>query len=36
MFGVEFRKFLRFMVFKRGIEANPEKFKAIVGMFSSL
>lgn len=33
-FRVELRKFLGFMVSKRGIEANPEKVKAIVGILS--
>lgn len=31
-FGVELGKFLGFMISERGIEANPEKVKAIVGM----
>ena len=34
-FGVESGKFLGFMVSHRGIEANPEKFQAIVQMRSS-
>lgn len=29
-FGVEFRKFFGFMLTRRGIEANPEKCKAIM------
>ena len=33
-FGVDSRKFLRFMVFQRGIEANPKKVKAILNMTS--
>ncbi|GKU88722.1 hypothetical protein SLEP1_g2951 [Rubroshorea leprosula] len=32
IFGVEFGKFLGFMVSRRGIEVNPEKIKAIVEM----
>ena len=31
-FGVTTGKFLGFMVFQRGIEANPDKFRAIVEM----
>lgn len=31
-FGVELGKFMGFMVFERGIEANPEKVEAIVRM----
>ena len=34
-FGVSSRKFLSFMVSQRGIEANPEKVRAILGMSSS-
>ena len=34
VFGVSLGKFLGFMVSQRGIEANPEKFKAILGMTS--
>ena len=34
-FGVSSRKFLRFMVSQRGIEANPEKVRAILKMSSS-
>ena len=30
MFGVSSRNFLRFMVHNKGIEANPEKIKAIL------
>ena len=33
-FGVSLGKFLRFMVSQRGIEANPEKVKAILEMSS--
>ena len=33
-FGVSFGKFLGFMVSQRGIEANPEKVKAILEMSS--
>ena len=33
-FGVASRKFLGFMVSQRGIEANPEKVKAILNMTS--
>ena len=33
-FGVASGKFLRFMVSQRGIEANPEKVKAILNMTS--
>ena len=33
-FGVSSEKFLRFMVPQRGIEANPEKVKAILEMSS--
>lgn len=33
-FGVASRKFLGFMVSQRGIEANPEKIKAILEMQS--
>ncbi|GKV44647.1 hypothetical protein SLEP1_g51809 [Rubroshorea leprosula] len=32
IFGVEFGKFLGFMVFRRGIEVNPEKIKVIAEM----
>jgi hypothetical protein len=32
--GVDFGKFLRFMVSQRGIEANPDKVKAILEMTS--
>jgi hypothetical protein len=31
-FGVSFGKFLGFMVLQRGIEANPEKVKAVLDM----
>ena len=31
-FGVSSRKFLRFMVLNRGIEANPDKIQAILDM----
>ncbi len=31
MFGVSIGKFLRFMVSKRGIDANPKKVKALLG-----
>ncbi|CAL2228031.1 unnamed protein product [Prunus armeniaca] len=31
-FGVSFGKFLGFMISQRGIEANPEKIKAIIDM----
>ena len=34
VFGVASRKFLRFMVSQRGIEANPEKVRAIIDMTS--
>ena len=34
VFGVASRKFLGFMVSQRGIEANPEKVKAILNMTS--
>ena len=34
VFGVSFGKFLGFMVSQRGIEANPEKVKAILDMMS--
>ena len=34
VFGVSLGKFLRFMVSQRGIEANPEKVKAILEMSS--
>jgi len=34
MFGVSSGKFLGFMVSQRGIEANPEKFMAILDMTS--
>ena len=34
LFGVSSRKFLGFMVSQRGIEANPEKLKAILDMVS--
>ena len=33
-FGVSSRKFLSFMVSQRGIEANPEKVRAILEMSS--
>ncbi|XP_072088128.1 uncharacterized protein [Arachis hypogaea] len=33
-FAVEVRKFLRFMLTQRGIEANPDKYKAILEMKS--
>ena len=33
-FGISFRKFPRFMVSQRGIEANPKKVKAILEMSS--
>lgn len=33
-FVVESRKFLGFMVSKKGIKANPRKVEAIVGMLS--
>ena len=33
-FGVSFGKFLSFMVSQRGIEANPEKVRAILEMSS--
>ena len=33
-FGVSFGKFLGFMVSQRGIEANPEKVRAILEMSS--
>lgn len=33
-FGVQSRKFLRFMVSERGIEANPKKLQAIIKMKS--
>lgn len=33
-FGVKARKFLDFMIFEKGIEANPEKIKAILDMQS--
>ncbi|KAL5810547.1 hypothetical protein ACOSQ4_027115 [Xanthoceras sorbifolium] len=35
-FGVAFRKFLGFMVNQRGMEANPEKIKALHEMQSSI
>ena len=35
VFGVSSSKFLGFMVLQRGIEANPEKVKAILDMTSS-
>ena len=31
-FGVSSRKFLGFMVSRRGIETNPDKFQAILNM----
>ena len=34
VFGVSSGKFLRFMVSQQGIEANPEKVKAILNMTS--
>ena len=34
IFGVASGKFLGFMVSQRGIEANPEKFQAIINMIS--
>ena len=34
VFGVSSGKFLRFMVLQQGIEANPEKVKAILNMTS--
>ena len=34
VFGVASGKFLSFMVFQRGIEANPEKVQAIINMAS--
>ena len=34
IFGVSLGKFLSFMVSQRGIEANPEKVKAILDMTS--
>ena len=34
VFGVSSSKFLGFMVLQRGIEANPEKVKAILDMTS--
>ena len=34
VFGVASGKFLGFMVSQRGIEANPEKFQAIINMVS--
>ena len=34
VFGVSSDKFLRFMVSQQGIEANPEKVKAILNMTS--
>jgi len=34
LFGVDRGKFLRFMLTKSGIEANPEKCKAIIEMHS--
>ena len=33
-FGVKIGKFLKFMLFERGIEANPAKFQAIINMKS--
>jgi hypothetical protein len=33
-FGVSSGKFLRFMVSQKGIEANPEKVSAVLGMQS--
>jgi nucleotidyltransferase/DNA polymerase involved in DNA repair len=35
VFGVSSRKFLRFMVSQRGIEANPDKIKAVLEMTPS-
>ena len=34
VFGVASGKFLSFMVFQRGIKANPEKVQAIINMAS--
>ena len=34
VFGVASGKFLSFIVFQRGIEANPEKVQAIINMAS--
>jgi len=36
VFGVEAGKFLGFLLTKRGIEANPDKWHAIIGMRSPL